>query len=126
MATKATGVPPVWRIAALSRVAMVLLMLTFDALVDDYDTSGRLSPDDGVSGKSSGLDEHLRSPSSPLCAAVEGLVTWDAVYFQRISEVGYEHEQTHAFFPLIPAATCAPLEINNALTARAHRATRGE
>ena len=53
MATKATGVTPVWRIAALSRVAMVLLMLTFDALVDDYDTSGRLSPDDGVSGKSS-------------------------------------------------------------------------
>ena len=32
-------------------------------------------------------------------------MTWDAVYFQRISEVGYEHEQTHAFFPLIPAAT---------------------
>ena len=105
MATKATGVTPVWRIAALSRVAMVLLMLTFDALVDDYDTSGRLSPDDGVSGKSSVSDEHLRSPSSPLCAAVEGLVTWDAVYFQRISEVGYEHEQTHAFFPLIPAVT---------------------
>lgn len=105
MATKATGVTPVWRIAVLSRVAMVLLMLTFDALVDDYDTSGRLSPDDGVSGKSSVSDEHLRSPSSPLCAAVEGLVTWDAVYFQRISEVGYEHEQTHAFFPLIPAVT---------------------
>lgn len=115
MATKATGVPPVWRIAALSRVAMVLLMLTFDALVDDYDTSGRLSPDDGVSGKSSGLDEHLRSPSSPLCAAVEGLVTWDAVYFQRISEVGYEHEQTHAFFPLIPAVTRGVASASSAL-----------
>ena len=115
MATKATGVPPVWRIAALSRVAMVLLMLTFDALVDDYDTSGRLSPDDGVSGKSSVSDEHLRSPSSPLCAAVEGLVTWDAVYFQRISEVGYEHEQTHAFFPLIPAVTRGVASASSAL-----------
>ena len=115
MATKATGVTPVWRIAALSRVAMVLLMLTFDALVDDYDTSGRLSPDDGVSGKSSGLDEHLRSPSSPLCAAVEGLVTWDAVYFQRISEIGYEHEQTHAFFPLIPAVTRGVASASSAL-----------
>ena len=115
MATKATGVTPVWRIAALSRVAMVLLMLTFDALVDDYDTSGRLSPDDGVSGKSSVSDEHLRSPSSPLCAAVEGLVTWDAVYFQRISEVGYEHEQTHAFFPLIPAVTRGVASASSAL-----------
>jgi len=115
MATKATGVTPVWRIAVLSRVAMVLLMLTFDALVDDYDTSGRLSPDDGVSGKSSVSDEHLRSPSSPLCAAVEGLVTWDAVYFQRISEVGYEHEQTHAFFPLIPAVTRGVASASSAL-----------
>ena len=115
MATKATGVTPVWRIAALSRVAMVLLMLTFDALVDDYDTSGRLSPDDGVSGKSSVSDEHLRSPSSPLCAAVEGLVTWDAVYFQRISEIGYEHEQTHAFFPLIPAVTRGVASASSAL-----------
>ena len=42
MATKATGVPPVWRIAALSRVAMVLPMLTFDALVDDYVPRGAL------------------------------------------------------------------------------------
>ena len=104
-----------WRIAAISRVAMLLLMLTFDALVDDYDTSGRLSPDDGVSGKSSVSDEHLRSPSSPLCAAVEGLVTWDAVYFQRISEVGYEHEQTHAFFPLIPAVTRGVASASSAL-----------
>jgi len=33
MAAKARGSPPVWRIAAISRVAMLLLMLTFDALV---------------------------------------------------------------------------------------------
>ena len=104
-----------WRIAAISRVAMLLLMLTFDALVDDYDTSGRLSPGDGVSGKPSIDAEHPKSPSSPLCAAVEGLVTWDAVYFLRISEAGYEHEQTHAFFPLLPAVTRGVASASSAL-----------
>ena len=113
MATKATGFPPVWRVAALSRVAMLLLMLTFDALVDDYDTSGRLSPGDGVSSaKTSGDAER---PPNTLCAAVEGLVTWDAVYFLRIAEVGYEHEQTHAFFPLLPAVTRGVAATSSAL-----------
>ena len=115
MAAKARGSPPVWRIAAISRVAMLLLMLTFDALVDDYDTSGRLSPGDGVSGKPSIDAEHPKSPPSPLCAAVEGLVTWDAVYFLRISEAGYEHEQTHAFFPLLPAVTRGVASASSAL-----------
>jgi phosphatidylinositol glycan class V len=113
MATKATGSPPVWRVAALSRVAMLLLMLTFDALVDDYDTSGRLSPGDGVSSaKTSGDAER---PPNTMCAAVEGLVTWDAVYFLRIAEVGYEHEQTHAFFPLLPAVTRGVAATSSAL-----------
>jgi phosphatidylinositol glycan class V len=113
MATKATGFPPVWRVAALSRVAMLLLMLTFDALVDDYDTSGRLSPGDGVSSaKTSGDAER---PPNTMCAAVEGLVTWDAVYFLRIAEVGYEHEQTHAFFPLLPAVTRGVAATSSAL-----------
>ena len=66
MATKATGFPPVWRVAALSRVAMLLLMLTFDALVDDYDTSGRLSPGDGVSSaKTSGDAERPQIRCAP-------------------------------------------------------------
>ena len=104
-----------WRIAMLSRIAMLLLMLTFDALVQDYDTSGRLSPGDGVSAKTPVDAGHPKSPSSPLCAAVEGLVTWDAVYFLRISEVGYEHEQTHAFFPLLPAVTRGVASASSAL-----------
>ncbi|KAN0030844.1 hypothetical protein ACTA71_009489 [Dictyostelium dimigraforme] len=29
-------------------------------------------------------------------------VKWDSIYFIRIAEFGYEHEQNHAFFPLFP------------------------
>lgn len=31
-----------------------------------------------------------------------GLSHWDAVYFLRIAQAGYEFEQFHAFFPLLP------------------------
>jgi GPI mannosyltransferase 2 len=27
---------------------------------------------------------------------------WDAVYFLRVAQVGYEFEMEHAFFPLLP------------------------
>ena len=30
-------------------------------------------------------------------------MTWDSVYFARVASEGYEHEQAHAFFPLLPA-----------------------
>ena len=29
-------------------------------------------------------------------------MTWDSVYFARVATNGYEYEQTHAFFPLLP------------------------
>lgn len=81
----------VFRVAVLSRVATLTLMFAFDALVDDYDTSGALEP------------EGLRVPSSFACRRLEGVVTWDSVYFARVASEGYEHEQAHAFFPLLPA-----------------------
>lgn len=81
----------VFRVAVLSRVATLTLMFAFDALVDDYDTSGALEP------------EGLSVPASFACRRLEGVVTWDSVYFARVASEGYEHEQAHAFFPLLPA-----------------------
>ena len=41
------GAPPsVFRVAVLARLATLALMLAFDALVRDYDTSGTLAPGD--------------------------------------------------------------------------------
>lgn len=37
-----------------------------------------------------------------LISAIESSIVWDSVYFVRISECGYEYEQTYAFFPLLP------------------------
>lgn len=33
---------------------------------------------------------------------IEGSIVWDAVYFVRIAQCGYEYEQTYAFFALLP------------------------
>ena len=82
----------VWRAATLARGCTLAFMIAFDLIVDDYDTSGSLSPGPGP-----------RDPSSSaLCRRAEGLVTWDSVYFARVATNGYEYEQTHAFFPLLP------------------------
>ena len=79
----------VWRAATLARVVTLAAVFLFDALVPDYDTSARHSSSS--------------SSSSWACRAVEGAMTWDSVYFARVASEGYEHEQAHAFFPLLPA-----------------------
>ena len=91
------GAPPsVFRVAVLARLATLALMLAFDALVRDYDTSGTLAPGD-EGGHS--------APASRVCRAAEGLSTWDVVHLHRVAARGYEHEHSHAFFPLVPALT---------------------
>lgn len=34
---------------------------------------------------------------------LESAVLWDSVFFVRTAQCGYEFEQAHAFFPLLPA-----------------------
>ncbi|KAJ1998917.1 ER membrane glycoprotein subunit of the GPI transamidase complex-like protein [Coemansia thaxteri] len=77
--------------AAASRVAALVLALVSNAIVDDYDASASIS---------------IPATSSALQNALHGLVRvcvrWDAVYMVHIADVGYVHEQEHAFFPLLP------------------------
>ena len=37
-----------------------------------------------------------------LVAGLERLAVWDTQFFVRIAQCGYEFEQFHAFFPLVP------------------------
>lgn len=58
-------------------------------------------------------------PRWPLTAAsLEGLAVWDAVFFLRISQCGYEYDKFHAFFPGLPAAMWLLKETGNPGPAR--------
>ncbi|KAH3757810.1 GPI mannosyltransferase 2 [Pelomyxa schiedti] len=104
-----------WRVAGVAgsvRLVVLLACVLLDSLVDDYDTSGSLpfrsgsNPREGeregegeggiiIMGGGSWVDWGVG-------AGLKGLHSWDAVYFVGISERGYETEQAHAFFPLLP------------------------
>ncbi|KAM0936259.1 putative GPI mannosyltransferase 2 [Dioscorea sansibarensis] len=92
----------VLRLAFISRLLILTLIVLFRFLFDPYDTSAALNPP----------CHHLAGTPprrSPLlwprvAATIERSVVWDSVYFVRIAECGYEYEQTFAFLPLLPAA----------------------
>ncbi|KAJ0988453.1 hypothetical protein J5N97_006809 [Dioscorea zingiberensis] len=90
------------RLAFVSRLLLLALILLFRLLLDPYDTSASLNPPcQQVVGSTP-----RRSPIlwPRIAAAIERSVVWDSVYFVRIAECGYEYEQTFAFLPLLPAA----------------------
>jgi GPI mannosyltransferase 2 len=77
-------------VAALSRLVTCSLAAALSWLVVDYDSSA----------------EYL--PPSPQRQPLTWLV-WDTVYFDRIATDGYEYEQYHAFFPLLPGEKSSTL-----------------
>jgi phosphatidylinositol glycan class V len=81
--------------AAASRVTLLLLAVVLDAVVDDYDRSATHLP---------AASCHAAAAAAPegWCAGVERVAVWDSVYVLRIAQCGYEFEQSHAFFPLLP------------------------
>ncbi|KAJ0250547.1 GPI mannosyltransferase 2 [Hirschfeldia incana] len=89
--------------AVISRLLVLFLTILWRSFLQPYDTSAVLNPP-CLHHKEATED----SPPPPLSAfskTLENSVVWDSVYFLRISECGYEYEQTYAFLPLLPFFT---------------------
>uniref|UniRef100_A0A7S2RMR2 GPI mannosyltransferase 2 n=1 Tax=Mucochytrium quahogii TaxID=96639 RepID=A0A7S2RMR2_9STRA len=69
-------------IGVVSRLVVLLVSYVSYSIVGAYDTSARIA--------------HPAHRFIPLGT------NWDAEYFVRIAQYGYEYEQVHAFFPLLP------------------------
>ena len=86
------------RYAIFSRLLVLFLTVTWRSFLQPYDTSAALNPP-------CLHHEEVTEESPPLNAVsktLENSVVWDSVYFVRISQCGYEYEQTYAFLPLLP------------------------
>ncbi|XP_026817607.1 GPI mannosyltransferase 2-like [Rhopalosiphum maidis] len=85
----------VWRLAAYSRMSIVILQYIFNALIPDHQAQGVfISP---------GLrDSDDTSIGRSVTAILGGFLRWDAQYFHHIYRYGYTYENTLAFFPLYP------------------------
>ena len=91
------------RVLALAlavRVAVLAAATVLDAWVPDYDSSTPLSYS-ACNSKIFGATDSLDAPAKPL-GWFRHLVVWDSVFIMRIAKCGYEYEQFHAFFPLLP------------------------
>lgn len=85
----------IWRLAAYSRLSIVILQYFLNVLIPDHKAQGVfISP---------GL--HDKDDTSIGCFATNilgGFLRWDAHYFHHIYRYGYTYENTLAFFPLYP------------------------
>ncbi|VYS68244.1 unnamed protein product [Arabidopsis thaliana] len=82
--------------AIFSRLLVLFLTILWRSLLQPYDTSAALNPP----------CLYQKEDSSLFLVAnvyfLENSVVWDSVYFLRITECGYEYEQTYPFLPLLP------------------------
>ncbi|XP_062105937.1 uncharacterized protein LOC133817438 [Humulus lupulus] len=88
--------------AIASRLLLLTLIVLWRSLLSPYDTSAPLNPNclSNITSPHHAPEEHLLWPS--MASAIESSIVWDAVYFVRIAQCGYEYEQLYAFFPLLP------------------------
>ncbi|KAI3890646.1 hypothetical protein MKW92_014172 [Papaver armeniacum] len=87
------------RVALISRILLISLIILWRSLFSPYDTSAILNPN-CLSSDFYNSSKLLIWPK--IGSAIEGSIVWDGVYFIRIAQCGYEYEQTYAFFPLLP------------------------
>jgi len=84
--------------AIFSRLLVLFLTILWRSLLQPYDTSAALNPP-CLYHKEDSFPFLVANAAS---RSLENSVVWDSVYFLRITECGYEYEQTYAFLPLLP------------------------
>ncbi|KAF2361955.1 GPI mannosyltransferase 2 [Trinorchestia longiramus] len=84
----------VFYFSLLSRFSVILIQLVANWIIPDHEAAAFVSPPDP--------DLEVGSVDKIVLALIGGFVRWDAQYFIHITEYGYTHEQTLAFFPLYP------------------------
>ncbi|KAK6937026.1 GPI mannosyltransferase 2 [Dillenia turbinata] len=99
MAIKFKDSGTILRVAIYSRIVLLSLIILWRSLFSPYDTSASINPNC--------LSPNSSTPKIPIlfpkiATAIEDSIVWDSDYFVRISQCGYEYEQTYAFLPLLP------------------------
>ncbi|KAL0697639.1 hypothetical protein Bca4012_053761 [Brassica carinata] len=89
--------------AIFSRLLVLFLTVLWRSFLQPYDTSAALNPP-CLHHRDVAEDSPppLLLVANSLSKTLENSVVWDSVYFLRITECGYEYEQTYAFLPLLP------------------------
>ncbi len=99
-------------LATAVRVLVLSAAVTFDAVLPDYDSSVSLLTQSCRATGDLQARQHAATESFtavPARGALAKLAVWDSVFFIRIAKCGYEYEQFHAFFPLLPLTMRAVL-----------------
>ena len=87
--------------AVVSRLLVLFLTILWRSFLQPYDTSAALNPP-CLHHRDVPEDSPPLIVANPLSKTLENSVVWDSVYFLRITQCGYEYEQTYAFLPLLP------------------------
>ncbi len=98
-----TGARSVVRAAAGLRLGLLGLLGLAGAALRDFDESAGL-PQAACAGASAAGARALGVRGGAGEGALRALAVWDAVYFVRVCECGYEQERFFAFFPGLPLA----------------------
>lgn len=81
-------------VAIASRLCVIAWVVAVSFFVEPYDSSQDVG---GTGASRSDADAFVTGRLSRL-------TNWDGVFFTHLSVAGYEYEQFHAFFPLLPIA----------------------
>ena len=98
-----TRKPKVLYHAVLSRGIVWLISTVAILFVRCYDTSTSISIDHTNYANANGANG-MKTFDSIAWSALGQYSRWDAAYFLRIAQVGYEYEKNHAFQPGLPIA----------------------